>query len=181
MKKYRYDRLVRILNKKIHRINLDKGEVRNRKTNKLLGSVDNHGYLTATLTENTKSYRYRIAEMIALKAKLTPLHPMVINHIDGNKLNNSITNLEVVSIKENSIHAHNLGLSKNPIAYGEYASRAKLKLSNIKTIKKMHLQNNSMRAISRYFNVHHTTIRAVLLNKTWQRGNANYGEATCRT
>lgn len=40
-----------------------------------------------------------------------------MNHIDGNKLNNSVENLEFVSNKENRIHALDTGL-KDEIYYG---------------------------------------------------------------
>lgn len=47
---------------------------------------------------------------------------LVVNHIDGNKLNNSIDNLELCTIAENIKHAVKLGLhvSSSPERSGRY-------------------------------------------------------------
>ena len=46
---------------------------------------------------------------------------LTVNHMDGNTLNNSIDNLEVISIEENQLHAKNTGL----LPVGEKHGRCK--------------------------------------------------------
>lgn len=95
----------------------DEGEVRNKKTGKVLKPVKhNHGYGQYFLyfgdKENRvmeKFYAHRIvAEVFIPNTENKPL----INHIDGNKMNNNISNLEWCTHSENNTHAYETGLSK---------------------------------------------------------------------
>lgn len=67
---------------------------------------------------------------------------MQINHIDGNKRNNNVENLELVSGTENVNHAHDLGLYK----YDLKLSVIDLKLDKI-------MKFRSLRSLCRYLNV----------------------------
>lgn len=80
------------------------GNVRNKKTGKILSpqlNRQNNGYLRVTLN-NGRDYVHRI---VARSFYDCDLDNYEVNHIDGNKLNNTLGNLEVCSKKENIQHA----------------------------------------------------------------------------
>lgn len=81
------------------------GEVRNSRTGKKLkGSVSKDGYLAYVLTINNKTYR-RLAHVLVAKQFIpNPNNYPIVNHIDENKLNPCINNLEWVTFAQNSSH-----------------------------------------------------------------------------
>ena len=63
------------------------------------------GYLKVGLMKNGKSEKHRIHRLVANAFLPNPHKLPEVNHIDGNKKNNSISNLEWVSGKENIAHS----------------------------------------------------------------------------
>ena len=77
---------------------------------KMKPTKSSRGYLKVRISVNGKVYNRNIHRMVAESFIQNPLDKPEVNHIDGNKKNNKITNLEWVTRKENADHAYNTGL-----------------------------------------------------------------------
>jgi hypothetical protein len=72
----------------------------------LKGSIGEHGYKYYRLSKNGKKKMFYAHRLVAEHFLPNPNNLPVVNHIDGNKLNNSVTNLEWVSYSENTKKWH---------------------------------------------------------------------------
>ena len=92
--------MVRSLDRKIKRSD---GQVRNYKGKILKSNLDINGYPSVGLTRNgkTKVYRIHLLVAIAFLNHVPCGHELVIDHIDNNRSNNSVNNIQIVSQREN--------------------------------------------------------------------------------
>lgn len=68
-----------------------------------------NGYLFYCLYPGDGTVKSEYAHRLVAQAFIpNPLHKRDVNHIDGNKMNNCIDNLEWVTRSENQIHAYNV-------------------------------------------------------------------------
>ena len=89
----------------------DNGDVLNTSTNKMLkGSIGEHGYKYYRLSKNNKKKMFYAHRLVAEAFIENPNNLPIVNHKDGNKLNNNIDNLEWVSQTDNMKHAHKTNL-----------------------------------------------------------------------
>ena len=68
------------------------------------------GYCTVALSKNAKHKFYMVHRLVAFAFVPNPEGKPEINHKDGNKLNNSVQNLEWCTSQENKRHAYENGL-----------------------------------------------------------------------
>ena len=71
---------------------------------------DRGGYKTVRLSKNGKVSTQFVHRLMALTFIDSLFGKKFVNHIDGDKQNNSVENLEWVSHSENMIHAYKIGL-----------------------------------------------------------------------
>lgn len=82
----------------------------NGKYHKLSKWIDNTGYYQVVFRINGKRKYVRIHRLIAETLIPNPKGLKQVNHIDGNKLNNTISNLEWVSNAENTQYGYDNNL-----------------------------------------------------------------------
>lgn len=81
------------------------GQVFSMHTNKILKSnVSKNGYVYVVLSNNGKLTTKKIHRLVAEAFISNPNNLPQVNHIDGDKSNNVVTNLEWVTAKENAEH-----------------------------------------------------------------------------
>ena len=89
------------------------GEVRNAKNkNTLVGDINNCGYYRVSLYNQGQSKKYFRHRLVAEHFLDKPEGKDFVNHIDGDKSNNNLENLEWVSQSENEKHAFENGLKQ---------------------------------------------------------------------
>lgn len=89
------------------------GKIKNIKSNKYIkGSLSHNGYVRIKLQNNDGSARYHPLHRLVLLhfGLFKKLNKPTVNHKDGNKLNNSITNLEWNDYSEQQLHSVKIGL-----------------------------------------------------------------------
>src|SRR5699024_9775160 len=86
-----------------------------------------------------------------------------INHIDGNKENNEVSNLEWVTAIENTKHAYDIGLRDDTIGNNRKLTEDEV----LEIIDLYETGNYTQKELGNKYNVGRNTIGEMLLGKTW--------------
>lgn len=78
-------------------------------------SEDKDGYYRVVLSDRSKKEYVKVHTLVAEQFIGAVVPPLVVNHKDGNKHNNSAENLEIVTSAYNTRHAHENGLTSRDI------------------------------------------------------------------
>lgn len=134
------------------------GQIKRLKT-----QFTNDGYEKIKLKKKT----YRIHRLVAIYFIENPLNLPQVNHIDGNKLNNSVENLEWCDNSYNQKHAWNIGLQK-----AKTPSNAKLSLEQANEIRQRYVDEDiSQRKLASIYGVAKTTIADILNGRYYNHKN----------
>ena len=128
---------------------------------KILNPFSDNNYLNVDLFKNRKKKRYKIHRLVAITFIPNIDNKPEVNHIDGNKENNCISNLEWTTSSENMQHAFKMGLAKvNKNMKGRFGTDN----PNSKPVNQYTLDNephtswDSTKDIERELKIHHSHI-----------------------
>jgi hypothetical protein len=138
------------------------GRVRGLRRNRVLAQATNQtGYRQLNLYKGGGVKHFYVHRLVA-EAFLGPIPPgMEVNHKDGDKSNNDLFNLEIVTALENKRHARALGLVPPP------RHLAKLTEQQVQKIRKMQGKVKPGE-VARRFGVGVRTIYLIWEGKTWK-------------
>lgn len=143
----------------------ESGNVYHLSGRKIGTRVTPKGYVQTWLTQNSKTkYRF-IHRLVADTFIVKDSENLEVNHKDGNKLNNHVSNLEWVTRHENIRHGFNNGLYKST----ENSPNSKLTNKDVAIIRQMIKDGKSLNSIGKIYGVNHATIRHIKLGLTWKR------------
>ncbi len=144
------------------------GRVKNKKTDKILKPYPTRGYLRIGLYDETGRKCKLVHRLVAEAFIPNPKNKPAVNHINGCKTDNNVTNLEWSTASENLYHAHNNGLRPKLDNQGEKNGFAKLTEAQVIHIKQLLADGKlTQKAIASHFNVSRETISNIKNGRRW--------------
>lgn len=122
----------------------------------LVGKIHKSGYREVLINHNGKRKYILVHRLVLQTFKENTGNKRTVNHIDGNKLNNRLENLEWATDSENQIHA-----IKNKLI---------LHKINYEIAEKIREDKGSHRELAIKYNIGKTTIGYIKKNKRWKKG-----------
>ena len=146
------------------------GRVRNIKTGRILKpGVNKHGYEIVALSNSFERKTSAVHRLVADNFYDGDHENLVVDHVDTNKRNNFIANLEFCTSGENNRRAYATGLKTPVPAYNQPTNR---KVKIVETGEVF----NSINECARYINGNHRHISDCLNGKLKTHKNFHYKE-----
>jgi len=122
------------------------------------------GYEYATLTVKQKSKSFAVHKLILEAFAGQRPTGKEIRHLDGNKLNNNLSNLAWGTHAENERDK----IAHGTLMKGDTHANSKLTVAKVREIKRRHAQGEQQQDIAKDYGVHKATVNDIFTGKTWR-------------
>lgn len=123
-------------------------------------------YMQISLCKNGKNKTYAVHRLLGLAYIDNPDNKPEINHIDGNRVNNIVENLEWVTHAENMQHSYRVNRRTN---CGENNPNAILTEEKVATIRSLfEIDKISRKELAIMFNINYQTVAKIIRNELWK-------------
>ena len=130
----------------------------------IAGTVDANGYVVVTLTNKARRHVHRLVAEAFLGLRETRT---TVNHKNGKKADNRLSNLEWATYTENNRHARATGLQRQ---HGENCNLTKFSSHTARALKKVHER----------FGLNHKELAEIFGISTYHVGEILRGESRVR-
>jgi hypothetical protein len=136
------------------------GQVATIKSGRLLSQFNENGYKKVSFKDDRLNV-IRFAHRLVAECFIG-ISSLQVNHIDGNKKNNTVSNLEFVTARENTRHAIRLGLKRLRPGNAIFNEEKILKIAA------MFNSGKKRNEIADELSVGHTTINSLIAGHTYK-------------
>jgi hypothetical protein len=136
---------------------------------KLIAHINSGGYYQVNLFINGKRQTARLHRLLALAFIPNLENLPVINHKDGNKLNNLLSNLEWCTYSDNLKHAYSAGLNIPADQKGEKHGNSRLTKFQVYEIRGRYKKENiTQERLAAEFRISREHCRDIINRKKWK-------------
>lgn len=124
-----------------------------------------NSYINIHLYKDGNKKTFLVHRLMAISFIPNPKNKEFVNHIDGNKLNNNLLNLEWCTRKENNDHGYSMGLMHK--SHGVNHTSAKLNDKSVKEIRQR-VVSETQTSLAKEFGVTQQVIYNCIIRKIWK-------------
>lgn len=139
---------------------------RTQKGRVLSVSISTKGYHQVSLSLLGRRFHTGVHRLVAKAFLANPDNKEQVNHKDGNKSNNHVSNLEWATNQENIIHAYKNNLVK--LNYGEKHHQCRFTNNQIKELKRKLANGVSGSSISKEYKISQAAVSQIKKGKTYK-------------
>lgn len=129
--------------------------------------IDRYGYCLIKLCRDGKCKTLKVHRLVAAAFIANPNKYPQVDHVDGNKQNNNVENLNWVSAAENMKRAWNTGLKNNHYLRGEGSPHAKITKDKVLELRLQYAAGYSRVELANLYKISSSMVRDIVTNKTW--------------